>query len=157
MPESDPWSGTIRNRVSGLLVRDNQLLLVQVDLPTIGRPAWMPPGGAVELGEAMEEAVVREMKEETGITVSVGQLVYISEYIGKPYHAIEHYFLCSYYKGEAALGSDPEVGVSSQILLDIGWFPLDDLPANDLVPAFIAQDFPDAYQSGDIPTRFISR
>ena len=43
---------------------------------------WSFPGGGVDFGETLQEAIVREFKEETGLTVTVGSFLFIYEYIG---------------------------------------------------------------------------
>ncbi|MGD6801371.1 NUDIX hydrolase [Rossellomorea aquimaris] len=40
---------------------------------------WTLPGGAVETGETLEEAVIREVKEETNLTVEVEELLAVNE------------------------------------------------------------------------------
>src|SRR3990170_4447107 len=60
--------------VGGVVLRDARVLLVQrASEPLAGQ--WSLPGGAVELGETLEAAVVRELKEETGLVVRVVELV----------------------------------------------------------------------------------
>ncbi|HEY5229485.1 MAG TPA: NUDIX domain-containing protein [Acidothermaceae bacterium] len=60
--------------VGAIAVRNGALLLVRRGhAPSRGR--WSLPGGRVEPGETAREALVREMAEETGLAVEVGELV----------------------------------------------------------------------------------
>jgi len=59
----------------GLARRADQLLLVQ-----IGSGEWMLPGGGVEHGEHPEQALVREMREETGLDVAAGALLHVGNH-----------------------------------------------------------------------------
>nr|WP_144926610.1 NUDIX hydrolase [Paenibacillus bovis] len=58
----------------GVLLRDNEVLLVQVNYGT-NKGLWMIPGGVVEAGESLEEAVVREIREETGLILAPKRIV----------------------------------------------------------------------------------
>ncbi len=60
--------------VDGILIQDNSILLIQRKHdPFLGK--WALPGGFVEYGETTENAVRREVLEETGLTVQIRQLV----------------------------------------------------------------------------------
>jgi ADP-ribose pyrophosphatase YjhB (NUDIX family) len=59
--------------VGAVCVREGQLLLIRrVNAPGAGR--WSLPGGRVEQGEPLTDAVAREVREETGLQVQVGRL-----------------------------------------------------------------------------------
>lgn len=64
-------------RVTGLLTRGGALLLVKQHV-TASRQ-WSLPGGRAGAGETLEQAMIREMKEETGLDVAVGRLLYLCE------------------------------------------------------------------------------
>ena len=54
--------------VGAIVMRDNKVLLVKRNQPP-GKGLWAVPGGRVELGETLQEAAEREVREETGITI----------------------------------------------------------------------------------------
>jgi ADP-ribose pyrophosphatase YjhB (NUDIX family) len=69
----------MRVRVTGAVVEDGRILLLNQDTGT-GR-SWSLPGGKLEAGETLAEALVREMKEETGLDVEPGRLLYVCDHV----------------------------------------------------------------------------
>ena len=76
------------------------------------RGVWSLPGGLVELGETLEEAIRRELAEEVGISVQILGIAAVLDRIyrdpdgGFPYHYVLVDFLCDYEAGELRPGSD---------------------------------------------------
>jgi ADP-ribose pyrophosphatase YjhB (NUDIX family) len=68
----------MRVRVTGIVIEDGRILLLNQDVPGTGR-SWSLPGGKLEDGETLAEALVREMKEETGLDVDLGRLLYVCD------------------------------------------------------------------------------
>lgn len=70
----------VRIRVTGVVIEDGRLLLLNQDTPGAGR-SWSLPGGKLENGETLADALVREMKEETGLDVEPGRLLYVCDHL----------------------------------------------------------------------------
>ncbi len=70
---------------------------------------WSLPGGAREVGEMLEQAAVREAKEETGFDVAVGGIVHVSEKVIGAHHALFVTFCGAIVRGNAG-SNDPEIG-----------------------------------------------
>jgi len=66
-------------RVTGVVLEDDRVLLLNQDTDT-GR-SWSLPGGKVEEGETLAGALVREMREETGLDVEPGRLLYVCDHL----------------------------------------------------------------------------
>ena len=69
--------------VGGIVLKNKKILLVKRQNPP-DKNMWSIPGGAVELGETLSEAVQREIREECGIKVDNGQVIAV---IDKIYYA----------------------------------------------------------------------
>lgn len=97
--------------VGGVVFLDGRVLLIRRRFdPMAGR--WSIPGGAVEVGERLEEALAREMREETGLDVDVGPLVELFDRVTRDdtgrvqYHYVLADYLCYARGGTLAAGSD---------------------------------------------------
>lgn len=73
----DSVKNSFQIRVTGILIQDSQILLVKQHVSKFRE--WSLPGGRVESGETLNEAIVREMKEETGLNVSIKELLYVCD------------------------------------------------------------------------------
>ena len=89
---------TLRNdrprvRVAGIVIQKNSILLIQHIKNE--KKYWLVPGGGVDWGESLEEALIREYKEETNLDVEVKDFLFFSETISpdKNKHVINLYFL----------------------------------------------------------------
>ena len=72
-----------RIRAAAIVVEGDSMLLVkhQGHGPEDGYVWWVPPGGGVEGEESLEECARRETLEETGLSVELGNIVYVREFL----------------------------------------------------------------------------
>lgn len=115
--------------VGGIAVRDRALLLVRRGhAPSRGR--WSLPGGRVEPGETPQHALAREIAEETGLTVDVGELV--GEVVRPGPNGITYRiqdFWVTVHGTHAGAGDDPVAGDDA---LDVAWVALADVAKRQL-------------------------
>jgi 8-oxo-dGTP diphosphatase len=113
---------------------DRRVLLIRRGTPPL-LGEWSLPGGVLECGETLREAVTREAREETGLQVEPGEMLGVYERIIRDddgrtrYHFVLIDFLCRPLSGDLKAGSDAA---------DVRWCTRDELPALNL--AYDAND-----------------
>lgn len=88
-----------------IILLEDGIVLVQHSKPD-EVPFYVLPGGKIEIGETVIEAGIREVKEETGLDVTILRPLYVRKIPGSP---VEFYLLAQYISGEMVLGTDPEL------------------------------------------------
>ena len=89
--------------VAAIIKKDNLSLIVQRNKNKHLGLKWEFPGGKVESKETLEEALIREIKEELNITINVLQKIGKEKYKDSKINVILHYFLCSHQSGKIKL------------------------------------------------------
>ncbi|MBM3898151.1 MAG: NUDIX domain-containing protein [Thaumarchaeota archaeon] len=103
--------------VGALIINSDKILLVKS--PKWKHQKWTVPGGHIEVGESAEQAIVREVKEETGLDVIPIKLLLVQEAIFseeyyKPMHYLFFDFLCR--------ASNSDVKLDNRELGEYRWF-----------------------------------
>jgi ADP-ribose pyrophosphatase len=120
--------------VSAVIVQDGKLVLVKRGVEP-GKGKWSIPGGAVELGERVRDAAVREAKEECGLDIKlVGDTpmdaidnIIVGENKHLQYHYIILQFLARPRGGTLRSGSDAA---------EVRWVPLEEVDTYNLTNTF---------------------
>jgi 8-oxo-dGTP diphosphatase len=139
MPDavSSALSHRLRVRVCGIVVSNDDVLMVHMKSPTREEPIWTPPGGGLEFGETLRDGVTRELLEETNLLVNPVRIMYTSEFIKAPYHAVEYYWYCEMVSGELQLGTDPEFAAEDQLLRSVEFIKLGSLADYPVFPEYL--------------------
>ncbi len=95
-----------RIRATAVLIEEDKILLVEQKVSE--RRSWSLPGGTLEIGETLEQCIIREVKEETGLEVQVEKLLYICDCIDQSRHVVHVTFLVRRIGGCMVLGYEPE-------------------------------------------------
>lgn len=117
------WSGGVR-----VIAFDDRGRLLMVRQDHAERVVWMVPGGGIEKGENAAQAAVREVREETGLAIDLGPMLFhveeVSEERGQRF---VNFFLADISGGEAVLGSDPEFDSEHQVLSELRFFSREEI------------------------------
>src|SRR5690606_24890933 len=133
------YNTIMRKAVRAIVHKDGQLLVMKRF--KLGRTYYTLLGGEVKPGEKLEDAVLREVREESGIIVDNPRLKFVED-AGDPF-GIQYVYLCDFVSGgQPALepGSDEvfwsKEGVNTY---EPQWLPADKLPEVPLVSPLLQQ------------------
>ena len=120
--------------VGGVALREGEILLVRRGHgPAAG--TWSVPGGRVEHGETLHEAVVREVAEETGLSVVVDGFLDWVERIGATREDQDEHFVILDF---AVTPLDPEQAIQAgDDAAEVAWVSLADLSDYRLTPGLL--------------------
>lgn len=120
-------------RAAALIIKDNKLLVAK----SADYDCYYTVGGGIEINETSEEAVVREVREETGYSLEVDCLAFVQERFlvvdKQRYHEIAFYYL---------MKDSADINISGSSLTDqsqesLHWLPIRDLHKINIVPEFL--------------------
>ena len=137
--------GAPRVGVGAVVIHEGRVVLIRRGKDPL-RGRWVIPGGTVEAGETLHEALVREVQEETGLTVRPRDVVLVFDRILREdgelrYHYVIVDYLCEYVSGTPCAGTDAEAVALARP---------EDLPAYDM-PAQALAVVLDGFRRQGIP------
>lgn len=102
----------VRLAVRAVILIDGRLLLVNA-YPGAQSDLWCAPGGGVERGTGLPDNLIREVHEETGLTITVGVPCLINEFHdpSRRFHQVDIYFRASVHHGQLSPGWTDPMGV----------------------------------------------
>ena len=127
--------GKFNYRVGAIIIHENKILMVK----NSGDSYYYSVGGRVHLHESMDEAIIREVYEETGVLFEIDRMGYIHESFfilestGEVFHELSIYFYMkpieNYHLISKSLIED---GIAERL----EWIPLDDIKNHEVYPQF---------------------
>lgn len=109
-------------RVTGILIENEKILLVKQKVSD--KRNWSLPGGKLEQGETIEQGIIREMKEETGLDVEIIRLLYLCDVSASNNTLLHISFLLKRVAGNIEL---PTNEFESNPIYDVEFIPISDL------------------------------
>jgi 8-oxo-dGTP pyrophosphatase MutT (NUDIX family) len=119
-------------RATAVIIKDKKILLIHRFRD--GREFFVLPGGGVEEGETIEQAVIREVKEETSFDAIINKKLWEiqNDYNGNK--NMHHYFLITDFSGELMLGGEEAIENSPTNSYTLEWHDIDDIRSLPLKP-----------------------
>jgi len=121
-----------RVSAGAIVIRGNEILLVRAK-NSEGNDFLVAPGGGVESDEGIDQACIREVREETGIEVRPYKILFFEDLVWKNKRVVKTWFLCNVTGGELTRTQ----GAIEEGLIEAGWFRKDQLKKEIVFPAVL--------------------
>lgn len=136
-----------RKSVRAIVLHEDKLL--SMHRKKFGKEYYTLIGGGVDLGEELETALRRELREETGVEVDNVRLVFVED--GGELFGTQYVYLCDYKSGSVALDPDTEeakITAMGQNIYEPVWLPVLYLPRVSFRSQSVAQAVLDGIENG---------
>lgn len=111
--------------VAAIIMHDKKIFATQRGYGEF-KDGWEFPGGKIEAGEAPQDALVREIKEELDTEIEVGELLDTVEYDYPNFHLSMDCFICKIKSGELKLKEhEAAMWLTKETLDSVEWLPAD--------------------------------
>ncbi len=142
--EAGPDQPALGVAAKGIVLRDDgAVLLIKRAPDSVDPGCWDLPGGKMGYGERLTDTLVREVREETGLTVTPTRALHVSHFTKEPFWVTCLTFLCPDFEGEVRL-SDEHV--------EHAWVTVDDLRGRPYARAIREQlDAYAAFAADELP------
>ena len=111
--------------VAAIIKKDEKIFATQRGYGEF-KDGWEFPGGKIESGETLQEALVREIREELDTVIVVGDLLDTIEYDYPTFHLTMHCFLCTIVSGDLILKEHEAARwLTKEQLRTVAWLPAD--------------------------------
>ena len=142
-----------RVNVRGIIWQDKKLFCQQL-VHKPDEPAWDPywctPGGGVEDGESIHEALMREMVEETGIKPEIGRLLFVQQFFDGEKEQLEFFFHITNANDYRQI----DLSATSHGTIEVDVCEFVDPKSERVLPAFLMELDISEYVSGALPVYF---
>ena len=122
---------------AALIVQDERLVLVNHRVPG-HYDYWLPPGGGLKGDESLLDCARREVFEETGLSIELGPILYIQEFVEPGYHFCKFFLLGERVGGELTLANRDE---GEDWLVDLRFFSREALQGMVVFPEILKDQF----------------
>lgn len=130
------WVGGVR-----VIVVDDEKKILMVRQHHEERDIWMVPGGGIEEGENSIQASIREVKEETGLDITITGMAWHMEEVSQARgQRFVNYMVGKVNGGQLNLGKDPELDDDKQVLREVAFMSKEEIDRLDNV-------FPDFFRN----------
>jgi 8-oxo-dGTP diphosphatase len=136
-----------RISAGAIVIKEEEILLVRY-LNSSGKSFLVGPGGGVLDHEGTNQAVIREVREETGLEISPFRVLFVEDLLSKRYRIIKIWFLCNIISGQLTYTQ----GAIEEGITEVGWYQRDQLNGEVVYPAVLLSQnwgsfFKDNWQS----------
>ncbi len=146
-----------RISVGVLIFKEEKVLLIKHVHPKTRFTWWVPPGGGINGTESIFETAQREVFEETGMTVKLGKIAYIRQFI---YHAQEENNIIIYLTAKEARGKETiknikGKGMDENYIKELRYFNKKEMKKETIFPKILKNEMWQDYKKGFHSIKFI--